>query len=123
MLRDILYVATGSAVGGVLRLLSGRFIRTWLQTAFPWPTFLVNIVGCFIIGWIHAWASRQPAFRPEILLLLTTGLCGGFTTFSAFAHENILLMKSGGHMTALVYVLFSVAGGLLATWAGMQAGR
>jgi CrcB protein len=123
MLRDILYVAGGSALGGVLRLLAGRSVRLWIQTAYPWPTFIVNILGCFAIGWIHAWASRQPAFRPELLLLLTTGLCGGFTTFSAFAQENILLMKSGGHMTALCYVVFSVAGGLLATWAGMQAGR
>jgi fluoride exporter len=123
MLRDILYVAGGSAIGGVLRWLAGRTIRMYIQTPFSWPTLLVNVLGCFAIGWIHAWASRQPAFRPELLLLLTTGLCGGFTTFSAFAYENIVLMKSGNHVTALIYVAFSILGGLLATWAGMQAGR
>ena len=123
MLRDILFVAGGSALGGVLRLLTGRLVRTWVQTAFPWPTFLVNVLGCFAIGWIHAWAARQPPFRPEVLLLLTTGICGGFTTFSAFAQENILLMRSGAYSTAVLYVTFSVLAGLLAAWAGMQTGR
>lgn len=123
MLRDILFVAGGSALGGVLRLLTGRLVRTWVQTVFPWPTFLVNVLGCFAIGWIHAWAARQPTFRPEVLLLLTTGICGGFTTFSTFAHENIMLMRSEAYSTAVLYITFSVLAGLLATWAGMQAGR
>lgn len=123
MLRDIIFVAGGSALGGVLRLLTGRLVKAYVQTAFPWPTFLINILGCFAIGWIHAWATRQPQFRPEILLLLTTGICGGFTTFSAFAQENILLMRSGSFSTALVYIIASVAVGLFATWVGMLAGR
>jgi CrcB protein len=123
MLRDILFVAGGSALGGVLRLLTGRLVRAWVQTSFPWPTFLVNVLGCFAIGWIHAWAARQPQFRPEVLLLLTTGICGGFTTFSTFAHENIMLMRSEAYSTAVLYITFSVLAGLLATWAGMQAGR
>ena len=123
MLRDILFVAGGSALGGVLRLLAGRWVRVYVQSSFPWPTFLINILGCFAIGWIHAWAARQPQFRPEVLLLLTTGLCGGFTTFSAFAQENILLMRSGAYATAMLYVTCSVVAGLLATWAGMLAGR
>jgi CrcB protein len=123
MWRDILYVAGGSALGGVLRFLLGRGIRNLLQTSFPWPTFLVNILGCFAIGWIYAWASRQPSFKPENLLLLTTGFCGGFTTFSAFAQENILLLRSGAYYTAMLYVMSSVIAGLLATLVGMQAGR
>jgi CrcB protein len=123
MLRDIIFVAGGSALGGVLRLLTGRLVKAYVQTAFPWPTFLINILGCFAIGWIHAWATRQPQFRPEILLLLTTGICGGFTTFSAFAQENILLMRSGSFSTAMVYIIASVAVGLFATWVGMLAGR
>jgi CrcB protein len=123
MLRDIIFVAGGSALGGVLRLLTGRLVKAYVQTAFPWPTFLINILGCFAIGWIHAWATRQPQFRPEILLLLTTGICGGFTTFSAFAQENILLMRSGSFSTAMVYMIASVAVGLFATWVGMLAGR
>ena len=123
MLRDIIFVAGGSALGGVLRLLTGRLVKAYVQTAFPWSTFLINILGCFAIGWIHAWATRQPQFRPEILRLLTTGICGGFTTFSAFAQENILLMRSGSFSTAMVYMIASVAVGLFATWVGMLAGR
>jgi fluoride exporter len=123
MLRDIIFVAGGSALGGVLRLLTGRLVKAYVQTALPWPTFLINILGCFAIGWIHAWATRQPQFRPEILLLLTTGICGGFTTFSAFAQENILLMRSGSFSTAMVYMIASVSVGLFATWVGMLAGR
>lgn len=123
MLRDILFVAGGSALGGVLRLLAGRLVKAHVQTAFPWPTFLVNLLGCFAIGWIYGWAARQPQLRPEWLLLLTTGICGGFTTFSAFAHENIQLMRSGAYLTALSYVAFSVIGGLLATWAGILTGK
>jgi CrcB protein len=101
----------------------GRTIKTYVQTSFPWPTFLVNVLGCFAIGWIYTWAAKQPQFKPEILLLLTTGFCGGFTTFSAFAQENILLMRAGDHSTALIYMVFSVLAGLMATWAGMQMGR
>ena len=123
MLRDILYVAGGSAIGGVFRFLVGRSIRGFVHQAFPWPTFVVNVLGCFAIGWIYTWASKQPQFKPEVLLLLTTGFCGGFTTFSAFAHENILLIRSGDHSTAFLYMIFSVLAGLLATWAGMQLGR
>ena len=110
-------------MGGVLRWLVGRAIRTFAHHAFPWPTFVVNVLGCFAMGWIYGWAAKQPASRPEILLLLTTGFCGGFTTFSAFAQENILLMRTGDHTTALLYVMFSVLFGLLATWAGMYAAR
>ena len=123
MVRDILFVAGGSALGGVLRLLAGRLVKSHVQAIFPWPTLVVNLLGCFAIGWLYGWAARQPQFRPELLLMLTTGICGGFTTFSAFAYENILLMRSGAYLTALSYVAFSVIGGLLATWAGMLSAR
>lgn len=123
MMRDILYVAMGSALGGVMRLLTGRWIQSILPAAFPWPTLTINILGSFAIGWIYAWAARQPSLPPGMVLMLTTGICGGFTTFSAFAYENITLLRSGAYPAALAYMAASMAACLTAVWVGILLGR
>jgi CrcB protein len=81
-------------------------------------TFLINLIGCFIIGMIYAIASRNATTGSEIKLLLATGFCGGFTTFSAFAFENLELFKSGQYLTALLYIILSVVLGILAVILG-----
>jgi len=117
-LKNILLVLVGSAAGGSMRYITSLMIQSKNNTQFPWGTFLINIIGCFVIGMVYAMAARNATTGSDIKLLLATGFCGGFTTFSAFAFENLELFKSGMHMTALMYVILSVTLGILAVVIG-----
>lgn len=120
MLRQILLVALGSAIGGILRFLASKGIYAAAPMKFPLPTLLVNVAGCFFIGVLFAWSANSKLMTPDARLLLTTGFCGGFTTFSAFAYENIVLMRSGAYSMVLVYIMASVVLGILAVFLGMN---
>ncbi len=95
MFRNILLVGLGGGAGSVARYLCQRWISEWV--AYPWPvgTFIVNVSGCFVIGVILGLADRNNLIASEWRLLLATGFCGGYTTFSAFAFENAGLLKAG----------------------------
>ncbi len=117
-LKNILFVLVGSAAGGSLRYITSLMIQSKNSTQFPLGTFLVNIIGCFVIGLVYAIAARNATTGSDIKLLLATGFCGGFTTFSAFAFENLELFKSGMHLTALTYIILSITLGILAVVLG-----
>ena len=123
MIRQILLVALGSAIGGVARFLASKGIYAAAPMQFPLPTLLVNITGCFLIGLVYAVSSRAGFMSEGTRLLLTTGLCGGFTTFSAFAYENIVLMRNGSYSMVLAYITASVVLGILATFLGMSLAK
>lgn len=116
--KNILLVFAGSAAGGSVRYITSLLIQSKNTTQFPLGTFLINLIGCFIIGMIYAIASRNASTGSDIKLLLATGFCGGFTTFSAFAFENLELFKSGQYLTALLYIILSVVLGILAVILG-----
>lgn len=116
-LKNILLVALGGGVGSVARFCCQYFLHKWYPSSFPVGTFLVNITGCFLIGLFMG--SRSITLSPEWRVLLVTGLCGGFTTFSSFAYENVQLLKSGSITTFLLYTAGSVVLGILATLGGM----
>lgn len=106
----------GSALGGGLRYMFSLWLRAAAGT-FPFATFAVNVVGCFVIGLVSglpAGAGLNPASR----LLLTTGLCGGFTTFSTFSNESLQLLRDGHTALAAAYIGLSLTLGLLAAWGG-----
>ena len=114
MIRNLLLVALGGAAGSVLRyLLSG------LNTSFPWGTFTVNILGSLLIGLLVGFVSKG-VLSPEMKLLLVTGFCGGFTTFSTFANESFCMVKAGDILLTALYVGASVVIGILAVWCGMM---
>jgi CrcB protein len=123
MIRDILLVGAGSAIGGILRLLIGKTIMQFFQYPFPLGTFIVNISGSFLIGLLYALYGKSGNLSPAALLFLATGVCGGFTTFSAFSYENLILLKSGNFLMALVYIAGSIVIGLLAVFAGYAIGK
>ncbi|MGX8683563.1 MAG: fluoride efflux transporter CrcB [Bacteroidales bacterium] len=115
MLRNILLVAIGGAIGSVCRyLLSGINVASW-----PWGTFAVNILGSLFIGLLVGLVSKG-IVSPEIKLLLVTGFCGGFTTFSTFANESFSMMKAGDALQMALYLGASVVIGILAVWLGMN---
>ena len=114
MLYNIILVAIGGAIGSVCRyLVSGLNV-----TSFPWGTFVVNVLGSLIIGLAVGLVNRGIA-SPEMKLLLVTGFCGGFTTFSTFANESLGFVKTGDVLMAALYAGVSVAIGIMAVWLGL----
>ena len=113
MIRNLLLVALGGAVGSVL-----RYLLSSINTSFPWGTFAVNILGSLLIGLLVGLVSKG-VLSPEMKLLMVTGFCGGFTTFSTFANESFGMMKVGDVLQMALYVGISVVIGILAVWGGM----
>ncbi len=100
------------------RYLVSKVVTESVSSIFPWGTFCVNIAGCFLIGLIYGLVDRNIPISPEMRLFLTVGFCGGFTTFSTFAHENYLLFDSSRFPIVLLYMAVSCAAGFAAAWAG-----
>jgi CrcB protein len=117
--KSILLVAFGGAIGSVARFkLSGWVLQQATSWRFPLGTFLVNVIGCFIAGVLAGMAVKQDVFTPEARVFLFTGLLGGFTTFSAFGLETLLLLKRGEAGVAIANAVLSVAVGLIVAWLG-----
>ena len=113
---NIIYVALGAAVGGVARYLTSFFIAS-PTGGFPWATFVVNVVGSFIIGLIlFLYSERSP--NESMRLLLGVGFCGGLTTFSTFSAETIQLLQMHKEIVAFAYIGASLICSLAATYAG-----
>jgi CrcB protein len=112
MMKSVLLVGVGSFVGGALRYLVSVVLRSHCCGSFPWATLAVNLLGCFIIGVLYALFSRFGATSHSACLLLTTGLCGGFTTFSTFANESLQMIQNGNIVGFLCYTCISVAAGI-----------
>ena len=114
MIKQILLVGLGVAVESILRFLTSAIIIMIEPFPFPLATFLINILGCFCIG---LFANLVPS--NNLRMLLITGFCGGFTTFSTFASETLTLANNNQSILAFVYVLASCVIGISAVWLGM----
>jgi CrcB protein len=119
MTRSLILIGAGSSIGGILRYLTQQFVQKHYPSSIPFGTLSVNIIGCFIIGIIYALADRGNILSPTMRLLLATGFCGGYTTFSSFAYENISLMQEGEFFYVALYVLMSVIIGFAAVYLGI----
>ena len=119
MVANLLVVAFGSAAGGVLRYLISFFSKTDL-TPFPYWTFIVNVLGSFLIGLL---AGLIPTDSEKIRLLLITGFCGGFTTFSAFSLETLELFQQGSFLWSLINIGLHIGLTIGGCWAGYIVAR
>ena len=121
-MKLILFVGIGSFIGGILRYLLSQFIQTKFLSTFPYGTLSVNLVGCLVIGLVYA-LSERTSMTPEWRLFLATGICGGFTTFSAFSSETFSMLRDGQVWYASSYVLASLVLGVFATFIGYSIPR
>lgn len=120
-LVSVMIVALGGALGSVFRYLLG----TWAQVLsksihFPYGTLVVNLLGCFVIGFLARLAEARGAFTLETRLFIFIGILGGFTTFSSFGNETVKLLREGETLNALANVGANVIVGLLLVWLGQS---
>jgi CrcB protein len=115
---NILLVGLGGSIGSILRYLCQKWINESYEHNFPLATFLVNVSGCLLIGILYALADKGNLLSPQTRLLLVTGFCGGFTTFSTFAFENMNLLRIGDNFYFLLYAIGSVVAGIAAVYVG-----
>lgn len=125
MFSDVISVMIGGAVGSALRFFVGVLLPmpTVAGTAFPWPTFVVNVAGSFALGVVVALTAGHQILSRQHALLLGTGLCGGFTTFSTFSVESIGLIDAQRLDLVALYVISTVVSTLGAAWLGAVAAR
>lgn len=119
MLKTIILVAIGGAAGSVLRYLTGFFVYRHFTTMIPVATLIVNVVGCFLMGLILGLLDKHHVEDLSLRWLLITGFCGGYTTFSTFSNENIILFQTGNAGLAFVNIAGNVIVGLAAVWLGL----
>jgi len=117
-MKNILLVGFGGGLGSIARYLCQRAMP-WYPHLFPTGTFVVNMIGCFLIGLFYGLAEKENVFTPDVRLLLTTGFCGGYTTFSTFAFENVILYKNDEFLYFGLYIAASVILGIVATFCGI----
>lgn len=119
MIKQILLVGAGGAVGSILRFLTSEITNRYYTQSFPLATFIINIIGCFFIGFL---INTIPA-NSNLKLFLMVGFCGGFTTFSTFARETLDLINLNQSGIAFVYTLASCLIGICAVWLGMAVSK
>ena len=121
-MRQLFFVFIGGGLGSVLRYIIGRYLNQ-TGSGFPLGTFTANILGSLLIGIIIGLAAKNNTLSQNQTLLLATGFCGGFTTFSTFAYENHVLFKSGDFTSFALYTFASFIAAFLAVFAGMYLSR
>lgn len=122
-MKVLLIIFFGGGLGSLFRFIVNRWTTGLITSAFPYGTFMVNITGCFLIGFLVFYTEKFGASSLNWRLFLVTGFCGGYTTFSSFSFENVQLMSDHQIFTMLLYTLGSLALGFLATYGGILAAR
>jgi CrcB protein len=117
-MKQLLLVFVGGGFGSVLRFIIGKYLNS-AETGIPYGTFAANILGSLLIGIILGISAKNNSLTQSQTLLLATGFCGGFTTFSTFAYENHVFLKTGDFTSFALYTIGSFVVGFLAVFLGM----
>ena len=118
MFKAMLIAGIGGFAGTCLRFLTGRLAHFLCHSAFPWGTFTVNVAGSLLIGIFFGLAEKAHLLSPSMQVLLITGFCGGFTTFSSFSDDMFLMLQQKHPGWLVLYVAGSLLLGLLMVWLG-----
>lgn len=122
-MKEVIMVGIGGAAGSILRYLSSQLVQKYYNGHFPLATFTINVLGCLLIGVLIGYFSKTQILQNDWKLLLITGFCGGYTTFSAFASENLNLINNNQIGLAVFYIALSVFIGIGAVWIGLLLSR
>lgn len=115
-MMNILLVMVGGFFGAVVRFKLGEWIQT--ENGFPFGTFLINLIGCFLLGWFLTFMNQRENSKPQLNLLIGTGFIGAFTTFSTFSVETIHLFQEGHIFLGMLYIGGSLGFGLALAYIG-----
>lgn len=118
MIKSVFIVGLGGFVGTVLRFLVSRYFQIHCASVFPWGTFIVNIMGSFLIGLLFGLSEKGNFISPEWRIFLTVGVCGGFTTYSAFSNDAFMLLQNNEFFRFATYSGLSFILGLFAVFFG-----
>ena len=119
MIRTILLIGIGGGLGSIFRYLTSVLVNKYCSLSFPLATFITNSIGCLLLGIFLGTFERHQWTNPDLKFLFVTGFCGGYTTFSTFASENINLFQTNNSIIAFAYIGFSILTGLAAVWLGL----
>ncbi|MFT4061567.1 MAG: fluoride efflux transporter CrcB [Edaphocola sp.] len=118
-MKGLLYIFVGSGLGGLLRYGFGKWVNSLWQSPYPWGTFAVNVAACLLLGFVVGQADVRGIISPAARLFWIVGICGGFSTFSSFGYETLLLIQGGHYAWGAAYVIGSLIAGVLSIVAGM----
>lgn len=119
----VFLVACGGMLGSVLRYLASGWVQTWANTTFPLGTLAVNVAGSFALGLIATLSFQRGWIGPDLRVFLAVGLCGGFTTMSAFSYETLVLLMEGSTAHAVANMALTLLACLGGVWSGTALGR
>jgi CrcB protein len=122
-LKLLASIALGSAAGGIARYLIGVAVQSRASVGFPVATLLINVTGSLLLGFLIRYYVVSPAVSPEFRAMITTGFCGGYTTFSAFSFETASLIEDGDYSRAALYIALSVTLSIAATFGGFALAK
>ena len=118
-MKELIYVFIGGGLGSLVRFILGKWINAFHNASFPFGTFTINVIACFVLGFIIGLADQKQLISPVARLFWAVGFCGGFSTFSAFTSETVTLFQQGQNSTMLLYILLSVLVCMTATFGGL----
>ena len=122
MIKNIFLIFIGGGLGSVCRYLISEIIFL-KKFDFPYPTFISNVLGCFLIGLALGWSIKNSELNSSLLILFTVGFCGGFTTFSSFSDESLTLINNNQFFYFFSYLILSITIGILFVFIGTKIGK
>jgi CrcB protein len=118
-MKELIYVFIGGGLGSLVRFKLGQWINAFHNSNFPFGTFTINVIACFVMGFIIGLTDHKQLLSPASRLFWAVGFCGGFSTFSAFSRETLALIQQGQNSTMILYILLSVVVCMTATFGGL----
>lgn len=122
-MKNLIFIFIGGGLGSIVRYSLGKWVDHFHQYAFPLGTLVVNMVACFVLGLVIGLADSRQLMSTSAKLFWTVGFCGGFSTFSTFSGETMVLVQTGLSLNAIAYVVFSLGLCIGATYVGVYSGE